>query len=99
MYILKLKKFFIAEKYYPSPEPSSPSTNIKTEIWELPKCNTETQSEEMLLKMASADFLSSLLPKLQFIRNIIFANCNKSAIKWGMPINIYIHYIYMDKDW
>ena len=48
-------------------------------LWELPEHDTETQSEQMLLKNGTDRFPGwSVATNFQFVKNIVSAKCNKA---------------------
>ena len=55
-------------------------------LWELPKCDIETQREQMLLEKNGAD-RCSVATNLQFVKTqYLQSSIKQRAIKWGMPV-------------
>ena len=56
-------------------------------LQELPKCDTETQSKQMLLENGTNRHPRHRVPAiLQFVKNAVSMKCNKARmIKQGMP--------------
>lgn len=55
-------------------------------VWELPKCDTEAQSEQMLLeKMIPSDLLILKLSQTFNCKNMVSVKPNKT-IKWSIPV-------------